>query len=144
MFAALLYKEYREHRSIWLALAFSGVAVVFGVPLLYQPPPGQVPIFHEMLAVTVVILAWAYGVVCGAMLLAGEREGGTQKFLDMLPTSRLPLWLAKCIIGGLLVSQLLTLFTTPIVYLTLDRLAERRRARKERRAQARLRPALAG
>jgi hydrophobe/amphiphile efflux-1 (HAE1) family protein len=35
--------------------------------------------------------------------------------------------LGMTIIGGLLVSQLLTLFTTPIVYLTLDRLAERMR-----------------
>jgi multidrug efflux pump len=50
--------------------------------------------------------------------------------------------LGLTIIGGLLVSQLLTLFTTPIVYLTLDRVAARRRARKAARAQAKLRPAL--
>ena len=35
--------------------------------------------------------------------------------------------LGMTIIGGLIVSQLLTLFTTPIVYLTLARVAERRR-----------------
>jgi hydrophobic/amphiphilic exporter-1 (mainly G- bacteria), HAE1 family len=46
--------------------------------------------------------------------------------------------LGLTIIGGLLVSQLLTLFTTPIVYLTLDRFAERRRTRKQRRATTRL------
>jgi hydrophobe/amphiphile efflux-1 (HAE1) family protein len=45
--------------------------------------------------------------------------------------------LGLTIIGGLLVSQLLTLFTTPIVYLTLDRMAARRRARKEARRAAR-------
>ena len=41
--------------------------------------------------------------------------------------------LGLTIIGGLLVSQLLTLFTTPIVYLTLDRVAQRRMRAKEPR-----------
>jgi multidrug efflux pump len=33
--------------------------------------------------------------------------------------------LGICIVGGLLVSQLLTLFTTPVVYLAIDRIAVR-------------------
>jgi multidrug efflux pump len=33
------------------------------------------------------------------------------------------------IVGGLLVSQVLTLFTTPVIYLAFDRLAERFRGR---------------
>jgi multidrug efflux pump subunit AcrB len=43
------------------------------------------------------------------------------------------------IIGGLLVSQLLTLYTTPVVYLSLDRL----RLRLERWRQRRALPAAA-
>ena len=56
---------------------------------------------------------------------------------------RRPLGIA--IVGGLLVSQVLTLYTTPVVYLYLDRWSlwskrrgEARRARKEGRAQRRL------
>jgi multidrug efflux pump len=42
---------------------------------------------------------------------------------------RRPLGIA--IVGGLLLSQMLTLFTTPVVYLTLDRLSRRRRSRTD-------------
>ncbi len=45
---------------------------------------------------------------------------------------RHPLGIA--IVGGLLVSQLLTLFTTPVVYIYMDGLLQRRRARKTARA----------
>jgi multidrug efflux pump len=44
---------------------------------------------------------------------------------------RAPLGIA--IVGGLIVSQMLTLYTTPVVYLYMDRLRVRWEARKARR-----------
>jgi multidrug efflux pump len=45
--------------------------------------------------------------------------------------------LGLTIVGGLLVSQVLTLFTTPVIYLAFDRSAQRVRAWRERREAAR-------
>jgi hypothetical protein len=117
MFAALLYKEYREHRSIWLALALVGAAVLFGLPSIYEPEARGAEPFYELLGFAAVAIAWTYGLVCGAMMLAGEREGGTQVFLDMLPTSRLPLWLAKCLIGVVLVYLQVALLAVQVLLL---------------------------
>jgi multidrug efflux pump subunit AcrB len=51
----------------------------------------------------------------GALPLAMGRGTGSEL--------RQPLGI--CIVGGLLISQLLTLYTTPVVYIWFDRLASR-------------------
>ncbi len=46
--------------------------------------------------------------------------------------------LGVSIVGGLLLSQLVTLYTTPVIYLYMERFQDWLRARRERRAQARM------
>jgi len=58
------------------------------------------------------ILMTTMAAICGAMPLAFGRGTGSEL--------RNPLGIA--IIGGLILSQMLTLYTTPVVYLSLDRL----------------------
>jgi multidrug efflux pump len=74
------------------------------------------------------IMMTTMAAMLGALPLALSAGDGTEM--------RRPLGIA--IVGGLLVSQMLTLYTTPVVYLYLDRLrlriAARRRARSDRGA----------
>src|SRR4051794_12781786 len=95
MLKMILWKEYREQRGVWLVLAAVTAAAIFGVAygMGIEGKQGQGP--REMLSIAVLILAWTYGAVCGAMLLAGESEGGTQSFIDALPAGRLSVWWCK-------------------------------------------------
>ena len=73
------------------------------------------------------ILMTTFAALLGAMpLMLGSGTG-----------SELRRPLGAAIVGGLVVSQILTLFTTPVIYLYFDRLAQRLRGR-----QAAIRPAL--
>ncbi len=111
MIRTMLWKEYREHRLIWLTMLVVNCGVLVGLSemdqMLFSPQSGSKLM---MLGPVAALLVWGYGMVCGAMLLAGEREEGTLAFLDTLPVSRLRLWLVKGQIGLLLlVGQIVAL-----------------------------------
>jgi multidrug efflux pump subunit AcrB len=61
--------------------------------------------------------------------------GGLPLALGTGPGSELRRPLGVAIVGGLIVSQLLTLFTTPVIYIFFDRIA--RKLSQWRAAQAR-------
>jgi hypothetical protein len=94
----LTWKEYREHRSIWLTMVALTGLLGWGVVQLNfsgTDPAGT-------LGVAMLALAATYGVVCGAMMFAGEKEGGTLVLLDIFLGRRDLLWFGKLCIGVVL------------------------------------------
>lgn len=105
MMRTMLWKEYREHRIVWLAMLAVNCGGLIGLSQMDQmlfSRGGESKL--TMLGPMAALLVWGYGMVCGAMLLAGEREEGTLSFLDMLTASRLRIWLVKGQIGLLLLA----------------------------------------
>ena len=99
MTAALLWKEYRDQRAVWITMIASATLFLAGTAQLADTEAIRL----EVSRVVAVAFAWGYGLVCGALLLAGERESATLTFLDLLPTSRMRLWTAKGLGGVFLV-----------------------------------------
>src|SRR5262249_47617790 len=67
--------------------------------------------------------AGMYGLVCGAMMFAGERESRGMALLDILPLGRGQLWSMKCLIGAVLVLVYAAVVTA--VGLTIGLLGDR-------------------
>jgi hypothetical protein len=101
MTLTLAWKEMREHQGIWLTMAFMTVLMGWGLgKIVALSDPGMaVP----TAAFTIFAMAAAYGIVCGAMMFAGEHEGGTLVFLDIFLGRRGRLWAGKVAIGTVLV-----------------------------------------
>ena len=101
MIGTLAWKEHREHQGIWLTMAVMTVAVGWGLPRIVSQ--GDHVVFMSVSLLTTLGMTVAYGVVCGAMMFAGEHEGGTLVFLDIFHGRRGSLWFGKAAIGTLLV-----------------------------------------
>ncbi|HYV39490.1 MAG TPA: hypothetical protein VE988_27620 [Gemmataceae bacterium] len=113
----LLWKEYRTQWALWLALLDVGLLLVVAVgEVLGQAPasratmPGaaadagrstnvfavfkdpriQMPLYRAAMFAVL-----CFGLMSGAMVLAGDKEDGTQTFLDSLTGRRGKLWSAK-------------------------------------------------
>src|SRR5262249_916206 len=97
MIRTLAWKEYREHQTVWVAMAALATLVVVGMAQVVAPngvasaPQPKV----ITLAFAALLMAGTYGLVCGAMMVAGERESRTLGFLDTLPAGRTRVWLTK-------------------------------------------------
>ncbi|MFM7148808.1 MAG: hypothetical protein ACKO23_03100, partial [Gemmataceae bacterium] len=116
MIPAWLRKEAREQLVPWLGLALTGVLIFTLVPRLADPKSRvDQQGLRFLLPAMAVALAWVYGLICGAMLLAGEQETGTQDFLDQLPAGRWHLWRSKAFAGAMFLLGQVILMTMLIV-----------------------------
>ena len=101
MIFTVAWKEYREHRIVWLFMAVAATVLTVLVTQIY--PALNIGAQASDTALYLLVAAagsvLTYGVVCGAMLLAGERESSTQTFLDALTGRRLRIWFAKLFPG---------------------------------------------
>jgi hypothetical protein len=96
----LIWKEVREQRAAWLTLVLTAAGAVAALNARVSPGDRH----DEMLSAVLWFAAWGYGLVCGALLLAGEAEDDTQAFLDTLPAARRRLWRVKAGVGLLLLA----------------------------------------
>ena len=101
MIFTLAWKEMREHQGIWITMIF--MSVVLGLGLSKLVSLGDAHLAVPVAALTILGMAATYGVVCGAMMFAGEHEGGTLVFLDVFLGRRGLLWMGKFAIGAVLV-----------------------------------------
>jgi hypothetical protein len=101
MILTMAWKEMREHQGIWLTMVFMSVGLGLGLSKIVAL--GDANLAAPVAALTFLGLAATYGVVCGAMMFAGEHEGGTLVFLDIFLGRRGLLWMGKFAIGAVLV-----------------------------------------
>jgi len=117
MILALVWKEWREQRTIALAVLAFGVLALALTAQFVDPSSGASVLTkagaRELMALS---LAYLAGAVCGAVLLADEKEVGTLEFLDTLPSRRRSLWAGKAVFGlYLVVGQCVALAVLAIV-----------------------------
>src|SRR5262249_46997302 len=99
----LAWKEYRERCSVWLVMLVLAGGLLYALTLIHAPQGALSTDPEKLWSVILASLCTVstYGLVCGAMMLAGERESRTLVFLDTLPALRMQLWWAKLLIGGM-------------------------------------------
>lgn len=101
MIQALAWKEYREQRAAWLLMPGLALGlIVVAVQITGPSDPRTTGVWRADVAAGIsIFFAGAYGIVCAALLLAGERESGTAGFLNTLSGRRTDLWRTKFLVG---------------------------------------------
>src|SRR5260370_34216378 len=112
MILTLSLKEFREHWPIWITMVIASVGLGVFLGQLSASGDGV-----YIAALSVLGMAATYGVVCGAMMFAGEGEAGTMVFLDIFLGRRDLIWLWKFMIGLVLTLTQALVVAGVLVYL---------------------------
>jgi hypothetical protein len=124
MIGTLAWKEYREHQTVWVAMTALAVLLLVALTQVWAPhgvtsaPADKL----QLIAFAALILAGTYGLICGAMMVAGEEEARTQTFLDSLPAHRVRLWITKLLMGTLFTLAYTLAVTGIVTWLRLTEL----------------------
>lgn len=121
MTAVVLWKEYRQQRAIWLAIAILAALMAPIMIVTLNQEAGwrlsETNYLRWIMVGLVDCMVMTYGVVSGVLLLASEKEEGTLPFLDNLTGRRTPIWLRKVWAGILLtVAQSALLGTLGLIF----------------------------
>jgi hypothetical protein len=98
MIPAIGWKQWREQRLPASILLMVGASYLIILRSTESPQHSKLD-FMPYVTVVAALVSAAYGLIGGALLLAGDREERTQGFLEQLTPSRLSLWLAKALVG---------------------------------------------
>jgi hypothetical protein len=106
MNAAICWKEYRQQRGLWVAVAALALLLAIAIGASVGRGSGLAVFQDERVRSALIWIGYsmaiAYGLACGALLLAEEKENTTLVFLDTLPAARQVIWEAKVASGFLL------------------------------------------
>jgi hypothetical protein len=121
MITTLAWKDYREHLPVWAAMAALAAFLIVILSQVFAPHglAGAPAEKLQILALAALIVTVSYGLICGAMMVAGETEARTQTFLDMLPAGRMRLWITKLFMGVLFTLAYALVVTGIVVILGL-------------------------
>ncbi len=106
MNAALMWKEYRQLRGVWIVVTLLAMLVLEGLLATVGSTTSWLDHLNTSRIVLISIVVCgiaAHGIVAGAMLIARDKEDGTEAFLDSLTCQRSGVWWNKLVIGLIMV-----------------------------------------
>lgn len=92
------WKEFREQWPVWVTMTLLDLLAVGAIR--YFAGGAKTPAYSLALVLATLIIPAAYALICAGMMLAGEAENRTLRYLDALALTRTQAWEQKCWLGA--------------------------------------------